>query len=70
MKDVIITVTTLIRTFSKLRKEETVFYCKVFNCINNNGSGYCCDHNYIIIDEDGSCSDMLTQNNQEDDTND
>lgn len=70
MKDVIIIATTLIRTFLRLHKEETVFYCKVFNCINNDGNEYCRDHDYITIDEDGSCGDMLTRNNQEDDTND
>ena len=32
--------------------------CECYDCIHNNGDGYCKDNSYIIIMEDGICSLM------------
>ena len=35
--------------------------CHVYNCIHNNGEGYCENSSYVIIDENGECTDMLVR---------
>ncbi len=35
--------------------------CKVLNCENNNGYGYCECINYITLDENGCCESMFVQ---------
>lgn len=32
--------------------------CECYDCIHNNGDGYCEDNSYIIIMEDGTCNSM------------
>lgn len=32
--------------------------CKVCNCVNND-NGYCCIDDYVTIEEDGTCSELI-----------
>ena len=32
--------------------------CECYDCIHNNGDGYCENNSYIIIMEDGTCDSM------------
>lgn len=38
-------------------------YCKVLKC-ENNEDGYCCNLNYLTINEDGNCDSMLILSNE------
>lgn len=42
--------------------------CKVCDCENNNGCGYCECTNYISIDEDGCCENILIKATLENNT--
>ena len=33
--------------------------CHVYDCIHNNGDGYCKNSSYVIINSSGECGDML-----------